>query len=439
MTDDKDRMTRLAGANGEGGGLPLPLLFGSVLSLIMDATVGATADDVLATVSTSLAFKQNRVMSVHGSWRKLVDDTMDQLAECGAVTQSGDTWARGPALVDGQYIVVIPAGVDRPEVGTVAWPRTQRDVMNAQSHAEGELASLLSRGSRPVDRTRAAEIAGTAAKVGHIYPVLKDQHGRVLDGRHRLEADPAWETKPVHVTSDEQAAAIAMAANSGRPWDARTRNKMAQLLGTLEAGNDARRLRIETALLEGTRSGEATDGAARSDREIAEITGTDKTLVARVRLQLVENTSCTARRIHKFVAAQGRGGRRPGTHSPACWCKPLGDAPAPPSPPRPKRTKPKVPEPTLEELTERASAGIARGLNQSEVGKELGLADNSMILAKAFGIAEYMSRRGEASATTTSPAQQTGSPAGPQGSPDHVPDWTVRVCRICGKNESEHP
>ncbi|MEM2703937.1 MAG: hypothetical protein QXR45_12340 [Candidatus Bathyarchaeia archaeon] len=42
-------------------------------------------------------------------------------------------------------------------------------------------------------------------RVGRLYPVLLDRHGNVVDGLHRLEADPNWpKVRLDHVESDEQ-------------------------------------------------------------------------------------------------------------------------------------------------------------------------------------------------------------------------------------------
>jgi len=32
-------------------------------------------------------------------------------------------------------------------------------------------------------------------KIGQLYPVLVDAEGNVIDGFHRLEADPKWRTE----------------------------------------------------------------------------------------------------------------------------------------------------------------------------------------------------------------------------------------------------
>lgn len=39
------------------------------------------------------------------------------------------------------------------------------------------------------------DIEDSIPKVGHLYPVLKDAHGSVIDGFHRLQHDPFWPVK----------------------------------------------------------------------------------------------------------------------------------------------------------------------------------------------------------------------------------------------------
>lgn len=38
---------------------------------------------------------------------------------------------------------------------------------------------------------------------GYLYPVLTDQDSRVLDGRHRLEADPTWPRRELPTVVDD--------------------------------------------------------------------------------------------------------------------------------------------------------------------------------------------------------------------------------------------
>ena len=52
---------------------------------------------------------------------------------------------------------------------------------------------------------------------GRFYPVITDQHGRILDGKHRRAADPRWFELRLEVPDDVTALAIARATNLRRP------------------------------------------------------------------------------------------------------------------------------------------------------------------------------------------------------------------------------
>lgn len=42
------------------------------------------------------------------------------------------------------------------------------------------------------DRMIISDIKKSASAIGRLYPVLVDEHGHVIDGAHRLKADPDW-------------------------------------------------------------------------------------------------------------------------------------------------------------------------------------------------------------------------------------------------------
>lgn len=42
------------------------------------------------------------------------------------------------------------------------------------------------------------ELTASSDKLGMLYPVLKTEDGILIDGNHRLKANPDWETKIVH-------------------------------------------------------------------------------------------------------------------------------------------------------------------------------------------------------------------------------------------------
>ena len=78
-------------------------------------------------------------------------------------------------------------------------------------------ARVLAARSAPVDQDHVQEIRDSLPEVGQIYPILVDQEGRILDGKHRYAANPEWKRHTVKVDSDEMALAIALWANKGAP------------------------------------------------------------------------------------------------------------------------------------------------------------------------------------------------------------------------------
>jgi len=54
-----------------------------------------------------------------------------------------------------------------------------------------------------------ADILKSRIKVGPLYPVLVDSRGEVIDGFHRLEADPSWPREAVPWVEDEYGRRVA--------------------------------------------------------------------------------------------------------------------------------------------------------------------------------------------------------------------------------------
>lgn len=53
------------------------------------------------------------------------------------------------------------------------------------------------------------DIKDSIPRVGHLYPVLKDAYGNVIDGLHRLRQDPSWPVKKLDNITDPLQLAIA--------------------------------------------------------------------------------------------------------------------------------------------------------------------------------------------------------------------------------------
>jgi len=63
--------------------------------------------------------------------------------------------------------------------------------------------------------------------VHELYPVLKDAHGNVIDGFHRLEADPNWKTETLeHIKTPAQLALARIISNTHRRSMSREERKL---------------------------------------------------------------------------------------------------------------------------------------------------------------------------------------------------------------------
>jgi len=68
-----------------------------------------------------------------------------------------------------------------------------------------------------IDEEIVESLKGSAAKVGHLYPVLVDASGNTIDGFHRRKANPNWPTYQVEFVSDPlQLAKARLIANERR-------------------------------------------------------------------------------------------------------------------------------------------------------------------------------------------------------------------------------
>lgn len=64
------------------------------------------------------------------------------------------------------------------------------------------------------EESKEYDIKESIQKVGHLYPVLKDAYGNVIDGFHRQKEDPNWPVKKLgHITDPVQLAIARVVAN----------------------------------------------------------------------------------------------------------------------------------------------------------------------------------------------------------------------------------
>lgn len=242
---------------GSGGGLPLPDLFSAILNELLDHE--SASDERMTEITSSvLSFKTEQVFYTWPTWQALTDDVLAQMESRSLIQRENGFWVRSSNLVTGQMLEIIPARKSKgskPD-GVIVWPKDERNARSKAAHKVAEIAALAGSlrpdnpGLRPVDKKRAQQIHQTVPEVGHLYPVLVDQYGRILDGKHRKAADPDWPAIEVQVDSDEMALAIALWANSGKELPAGVRGTIEAVVLEEKAAREKRQEEIRTALLE---------------------------------------------------------------------------------------------------------------------------------------------------------------------------------------------
>jgi hypothetical protein len=275
---EKERLDRLAGSGkGSGGALPLPDLFSAMLNEVLD---GAPVSDERMTGITSsvLSFKTEQVRTTWATWEALTADVLTQMESRELIERKDDSWVRGPKLATGQRLEVIPArkGKGSKSDGVTVWTREEREARSRAAHRAGEATELAAtlrpgnRGLRPVDQGQVREIQESLPEVGQIYPILVDQEGRILDGKHRYAANPEWKRHTIKVDSDEMALAIALRANKGAPLPSRVTAKIESLILGAKTAQEKQRERIESELLS-----QSDKGKPLSHRAVARRLGLD--------------------------------------------------------------------------------------------------------------------------------------------------------------------
>jgi hypothetical protein len=313
--EENARLDRLAGSGkGWGGGLPLPLLFAAILNELLDNET-ASQERLTEIAADVLAFKSNQVMSVWPSWEAFTADVLAQMASKDIVQGAGGMWYRGEALIPGSYIEVIPArawqGHKYPHDGVTVWEKDEREFRSRAAHSEREATSLVGN-FRPAAPDHVSEIRQSVEQVGRLYPVLVDQHGRILDGGHRKAADPNWPERRMTVRSEQEALAIGLWANRGQPLTRKQQARVTELIGELAGTSQLKRERAKDALVA---------DPSRSNRDIAREIGCSHNTVNEVRQELQETGQ-----IDQFTASGGRGVTT-GIPAPAAPRGPIGDIP----------------------------------------------------------------------------------------------------------------
>lgn len=303
--------SHLAGAEH---GLPLPALFAAVLDALQDHD-GRTVADLVGLVATAMP-KRERLAELYGPadpFGDVVRDALDCLERQGIAARDGQgAWRTGEKFATGRPLRVVPGR----KVTVIVYAAEERDRRNLAEKRRMAVQGLAARlrpdgpGLRPLNEGHVESLAKSMREWGWLEhsTVVEDQHGRILAGRHRLEAakragvDPP-ESRRVTTGSDDESLGYALDSNLLRGWSAKER---AGLDDELRVGglttetvaenlsNAAKRRLVEERLRE---------DPARSDVLIAEGVTTDKT-VAEVRADL-EATS----EIPRVQTTVGRDGK----------------------------------------------------------------------------------------------------------------------------------
>ena len=179
MATGEQRISRLAGDGAEGGGIPLPPVFGAILEYLADDKA-ATFAELSKVVSTALEYKKARVFVTWPNWKTLTTDLLVQLAAEGFIASpEPDFFRRTKKVKLGESLLVIPSAGIRVTVHDAAQNALLDKISELRSSAvtsglgDEDTDLLLSRleGSFTGKGTKKR-----AAHVGSIVP-LEDEEG----------------------------------------------------------------------------------------------------------------------------------------------------------------------------------------------------------------------------------------------------------------------
>ena len=131
-------------------------------------------------------------------WAALIDDALEQLESRRLLAQDDGRWRTGPDFATGKRLIVVPApqGQAQGESASSSTPADERERSRSAEKKRMEVTSLAASlredgpGLRPLDREHVAVLEQSMRDYGYRpeFPLLVDQHGRILDGRHRIAA-----------------------------------------------------------------------------------------------------------------------------------------------------------------------------------------------------------------------------------------------------------
>lgn len=305
----KARVSRLTGrgrTDDRGGGLPLINLFEPILRTLLDAGEEPQPVEVLTSAVRAgfIGRKEDRLEEIYGlsdPWAALMDDALGQLEHMELIVADGDRWKCGPKFKVDVPLLAIRAGAGQPSSRILVQSEAARKA-SAGDEVSMYITELASRlavtpdirdgGIREVNDERVDELVASMEAFGFreepVFLVLKDQHGRILDGRHRIAAAEKlgidWDNKRhvanVRVDSDREALALTWAANVGQAsWTMGELDEITRALGG-EAPTVvlSTRVQVRNILLD--------HGGRIADREVARLVGCDNHTVAARRAEL---------------------------------------------------------------------------------------------------------------------------------------------------------
>lgn len=309
-------LDRLGGDGKRGGGLPLSTLFGKLLDRLY-AEQSLSPKTATEAVRVWVRNQLPRMAELYGmappdALEACVRDAMEVLVEQGLAVRDGAGWVPGPDLKPGVWLVVYPEREGRPhsEVKHMVFSEEERQRLDAEARARAGVVTMArdirngGDGLRPVDPRRVAAIIESVERFGKydaLFPIVEDQEGRILSGRHRSVAaqrmGKPWKRLTVKRSlSDQEALAISWVGNDQEPWSGNDVNRLKREIGAHPAeaiAGEFQRYQIVQHLVHHTRW---------SNAKIARALNVDPTEVLRVRAPLEEAGTITK-------TIPGKGGR----------------------------------------------------------------------------------------------------------------------------------
>jgi ParB-like chromosome segregation protein Spo0J len=258
----------------------LASLFRVILNQVQDSGGGVETAALTAPVQGAVS-NHARVEHWYGAhadgppWSALIGDALDQLQQRKLIERDdGGPWRTGPKFTTGKKLAIIQARKGRHgAVGLTLYSAAEREARGLAEKQRMEITSLAgslredSPGLRPLAPEHVDTLERSMRDYGYRaeFPILVDQHDRILDGRHRMAAarragipEPLPKRK-VTVASDEEAVGFAILVNLQRGWTKAERGRIDSDLRAAgltvenfgrQLGASAKRELIAAALLE---------------------------------------------------------------------------------------------------------------------------------------------------------------------------------------------